>query len=88
MNPLNSSLDILYPHVVKNGVIILDDYGAFPGANKAIDEFLVINQTLLKLFLFQAISVMSLNRYLNILENLIIRTIPLPTQKNFNPSYK
>ena len=23
----------------ENGVVILDDYGAFPGANKAIDEF-------------------------------------------------
>ena len=37
--PTKICLDILYPHVVKNGVVILDDYGAFPGANKAIDEF-------------------------------------------------
>ena len=37
--PTRLCLEILYPHVVKNGVVILDDYGAFPGANKAIDEF-------------------------------------------------
>ena len=37
--PTKICLDILYPHVVKNGVVILDDYGAFPGANRAIDEF-------------------------------------------------
>lgn len=29
----------LYPLVVKGGIVILDDYGAFAGANKAIDEF-------------------------------------------------
>lgn len=29
----------LYPRLVRGGVAILDDYGAFPGANKAIDEF-------------------------------------------------
>ena len=32
----------LFPNVVSGGVIILDDYGAFPGANKAIEEFLKI----------------------------------------------
>jgi len=29
----------LYPLVVKGGIVILDDYDAFPGAKKAIDEF-------------------------------------------------
>ena len=33
------SLEELYQCVVKGGIIILDDYGAFPGANKAIDDF-------------------------------------------------
>ncbi|MEX2597046.1 MAG: TylF/MycF/NovP-related O-methyltransferase [Salibacteraceae bacterium] len=33
------SLELLFPHVVKGGVVILDDYGAFPGANKAIDAY-------------------------------------------------
>lgn len=32
-------LELLFSHVVKGGIIILDDYGAFPGANKAIDDF-------------------------------------------------
>ena len=32
-------LEELYPLVTKGGVIILDDYGAFAGANKAIDDF-------------------------------------------------
>ena len=29
----------LYPRVSKGGIVILDDYGAFAGANKAIDDF-------------------------------------------------
>ena len=29
----------LYPRLVRGGIAILDDYGAFPGANKAIDDF-------------------------------------------------
>jgi len=29
----------LYPLVSKGGIVILDDYGAFAGANKAIDDF-------------------------------------------------
>jgi len=32
-------LELLFSHVVKGGIIILDDYGAFAGANKAIDDF-------------------------------------------------
>jgi hypothetical protein len=34
-----AALDAFYPAVVRGGIIILDDYGAFPGANKAIDEY-------------------------------------------------
>jgi len=33
------SLEQFYPAVVRGGVVVLDDYGAMPGANKAIDEF-------------------------------------------------
>ena len=32
-------LEEFYPDRVRGGIIILDDYGAFPGANKAIDNF-------------------------------------------------
>ena len=37
--PTKVSLENFFPHVVKGGVIVLDDYGAFPGANKAIEEY-------------------------------------------------
>jgi hypothetical protein len=37
--PTNVCLDKLYSRVVKGGIVILDDFGAFPGANKAIDDY-------------------------------------------------
>lgn len=37
--PTKVVLENFYDHVVKGGIIILDDYGAFAGANKAIDDF-------------------------------------------------
>ena len=33
------SLELLFSHVVKGGIIIFDDYGDFAGSNKAIDDF-------------------------------------------------
>ena len=38
--PTKVCIEKFFPHIVKGGIIILDDYGAFPGANKAIEEFL------------------------------------------------
>lgn len=32
-------LEYLWPRIVKGGVLILDDYGVFPGETKAADEF-------------------------------------------------
>ena len=29
----------LWPRVVKGGVLLLDDYGNFPGETKAVDEY-------------------------------------------------
>lgn len=37
--PTKKALEVFFPHVVRGGIIILDDYGAFAGANKAIDDF-------------------------------------------------
>jgi O-methyltransferase len=40
--PIKDSLEFFYPKVVSGGIIVFDDYGAnyFPGAKKAIDEFM------------------------------------------------
>jgi hypothetical protein len=37
--PTKHILEKLYDRVTKGGVIILDDYGAFAGTNKAVDDF-------------------------------------------------
>ena len=43
--PTLDSINFFYPKMVKDGVIVCDDYGLsqFPGAKKAIDDFLKIN---------------------------------------------
>ena len=33
------SLEILYPRLVKNGVLIIDDYGSWEGCKKAVDNY-------------------------------------------------
>jgi len=47
--PTKVVLETFYEHVVKGGVIVLDDYGAFAGANKAVDEFFGVNAEVKKL---------------------------------------
>jgi hypothetical protein len=37
--PTKAGLEVLFDRVVRGGIVILDDYGAFAGANKAIDDF-------------------------------------------------
>ena len=37
--PAVTILEHLYPKIVKGGILILDDYGVFPGETKAVDEF-------------------------------------------------
>ncbi len=37
--PTKVSLELFFPRVVAGGIVILDDYGAFAGANKAIDDY-------------------------------------------------
>jgi hypothetical protein len=39
-DPIKSALEHLFPLVVRGGVVILDDYEGFPGAKKAVDEYL------------------------------------------------
>jgi hypothetical protein len=36
-------MEHLFPRLVKNGVLIIDDYGFWQGARKAIDEYLAQN---------------------------------------------
>ena len=40
-------LNILYPLLVENGVLIIDDYGDFPGCRKAVDEYFLDKQVLM-----------------------------------------
>jgi hypothetical protein len=42
-------LEILYPKLVKGGIIIIDDYGHWKGSKKAVDEYL--NKNNIKVFL-------------------------------------
>lgn len=37
--PAVTILENLYPRIVQGGVLILDDYGTFPGETKAVDEY-------------------------------------------------
>jgi hypothetical protein len=37
--PTKISLELLYPRLVKNGVLIMDDYGYWKGARKAADDY-------------------------------------------------
>ena len=32
-------LEILFPKLVKGGILHIDDYGFFPGVQKAVDEY-------------------------------------------------
>ena len=40
-------LNILYPLLVENGVLIIDDYGDFPGCRKAVDEYFLDKNVLM-----------------------------------------
>jgi hypothetical protein len=41
LEPSQVVMNTLAPLVVPGGVIVLDDYGIFPGATRAVDEFMV-----------------------------------------------
>jgi hypothetical protein len=40
LEPSQVVMNLLAPRVVPGGVLVLDDYGIFPGATKAIDDFM------------------------------------------------
>ena len=40
-------LNILYPLLVENGILIIDDYGDFPGCRKAVDEYFLDKNVLM-----------------------------------------
>jgi hypothetical protein len=37
--PAVTILECLYPRIVKGGILVLDDYGVFPGETEAVDEY-------------------------------------------------
>ena len=37
-------LNCLYPRLVRNGILIIDDYGYWTGARKAVDDFFALEQ--------------------------------------------
>jgi len=37
--PSVTVLEYLYPRIVKGGILIIDDYGTFPGETKAVNEY-------------------------------------------------
>ncbi len=45
-------LEKLYPRIVKGGILILDDYGVFPGETKAVDEYFADRDIEIKKFSF------------------------------------
>ncbi len=45
-------LEKLYPRIVKGGILILDDYGVFPGETKAVNEYFADQDIEIKKFPF------------------------------------
>ena len=54
--PTKHVLERLYDRVTTGGIIVLDDYGAFAGTNKAVDDFFGNDKQILKLPYSNAIS--------------------------------
>lgn len=48
--PAVTILEYLYPKLVKGGILILDDYGVFPGETRAVDEFFAKQKLKIKKF--------------------------------------
>lgn len=50
--PAVTILENLYPRIVKGGILILDDYGIFPGETKAAEEYFKDKKVEIKKFSF------------------------------------
>lgn len=50
--PTVTVLEYLYPMISKGGVLILDDYGKFPGETKAVDDYFKDKNVEIKKFTF------------------------------------
>ncbi|MDA8637425.1 TylF/MycF family methyltransferase [Rhodospirillales bacterium] len=46
--PTKHVLEMFYPSVVSGGIVLLDDFGAFEGANKAVEEVLGADAKLIR----------------------------------------
>lgn len=50
--PAVTVLENLWPRIVKGGILILDDYGVFPGETKAVDDYFKDKNVTIKKFDF------------------------------------
>jgi hypothetical protein len=50
--PSVTVLEHLYPRIVKGGILVLDDYGTFPGETKAVDDYFATKGLELKILTF------------------------------------
>lgn len=50
--PAVTILEHLYPRVVSGGVVLLDDYGVFPGETKAVDDYFKDQKVTIRKFPF------------------------------------
>lgn len=50
--PAVTILEYLFPKIVSGGILILDDYGVFPGETKAVDDFFANRSILIEKFPF------------------------------------
>lgn len=50
--PAVTILDNLYPCLVKGGILLIDDYGVFPGETSAVDEYFKDKDVIIRKFTF------------------------------------
>ena len=50
--PADVILRYLYPLIAKGGILLLDDYGVFPGETKAVDDYLAGRDVVIQSFDF------------------------------------